>query len=165
MAKTDLTAARLRELLHYNPDTGVFTWVEPAINKQFLRGSIAGSRMVNGYLSLCIAQKRYYCHRLAWLYMTGESPREHIDHINGNPADNRFCNLREATRCQNMQNLRAKRSTVGAFFHKTFGLWYSKIRVNKVDLFLGYFKTEMDAHNAYKQAKLTHHPFGRDVRM
>lgn len=97
-----LTQDRLRELLHYDPDTGVFTNIKPRHRVKV--GDIAGSNSGKGYLQIQIDQKRYSAHRLAWLYTYGRFPEEFIDHINGNPSDNRIVNLREVTQRENLQN-------------------------------------------------------------
>lgn len=100
---TALTAERLRELLHYDPGTGAFTWrvfrsgFKPA-------GSLAGNVGCDGYRRIGVENRIYCEHRLAWLYMTGAWPKHEIDHRNLDKADNRFANLREATRWQNRHN-------------------------------------------------------------
>lgn len=101
---TGLTAESLRELLHYDPQTGIFTW---RVTRGNLKAcSRAGSMKEDGYIRVCIGERRYHAHRLAWLYVTGDWPVEEIDHINRNKADNRFTNLRPATRSTNEQNRR-----------------------------------------------------------
>lgn len=103
----ELTAARLRELLDYDPETGVFTWLVHV--RKARPGAVAGTLMCHSRRSIRVCGRNYLEHRLAWLYMTGEWPSDQIDHINGDPSDNRWCNLREATNIQNHGNLRAHR--------------------------------------------------------
>src|SRR4029450_2313606 len=100
---TELTAERLRELLDYDPETGDFTW---KVNRRCVRsGSVAGNvNCVDGYCYIGVDARRYHAHRLAWLYIKGAWPNDQIDHINGNKADNRFANLRQATHSQNQAN-------------------------------------------------------------
>lgn len=98
-----ITQEQLKLILNYDPETGEFNWLVKPRNRASI-GGVAGHLRKNGYREISIKGKKYYAHRLAWLYMTGSWPKEHIDHINGNPSDNRFCNLREATRSQNMHN-------------------------------------------------------------
>lgn len=85
-----LTQKRLREVLHYNPDTGIFTWT-----KGDRRGKIAGTvHDDRGYLKVSIDNRRYPLHRLAWLWMKGFHPQFTIEHKNGDHGDNRWGNLR-----------------------------------------------------------------------
>ena len=102
MAKADLTAQRLREALHYDPETGVFTWAT-AVSSKTVPGARAGNQHIAGYFRIRLDGYSYKAHRLAWLYMTGAWPAECIDHINRNNSDNRFSILREATHKQYME--------------------------------------------------------------
>jgi HNH endonuclease len=96
MADGIITRTRLKEFLHYDPETGVFTWlVKPCRN--ILAGSIAGNVMNEGYVMVKIDRKNYKAHRLAWLYVHGTFPPDQLDHINRGRADNRLCNLRLST--------------------------------------------------------------------
>lgn len=105
MAANDLTAARLRELLNYDQATGVFVW-RVAMRYGVGAGGPAGSMCSNGYLKIKVGGKRLSAHRIAWLFVTGEWPSDMIDHINGVRSDNRFSNLRDASRAVNQQNQR-----------------------------------------------------------
>lgn len=96
-------AVRVRELFHYDPETGLFTRrVTVAPNAR--AGALAGRKNSAGHLQLRVHAKLYTAHRLAWLWMTGSWPSLEIDHINQDKADNRWSNLREATRSQNLIN-------------------------------------------------------------
>ena len=99
-----LTQSRLKELLEYNPETGVFVW--KVDRKRIAKaGDVAGGKnLANGYRRICIDYTNYLQHRLAFLYMTGEFPVNLVDHINGDRADNRWCNLRQANFEQNAYN-------------------------------------------------------------
>ena len=88
--RDDLTAETLRQILHYNPDTGVFTWIRKP--RYAGSGEQAGSYSTKGYRRVKIGVTSYRAHRLAWFYMTGQWPVDQIDHINGIPDDNRFSN-------------------------------------------------------------------------
>jgi len=105
--KNDLTQEMLKELLHYNPDTGIFTWTDKVRNKN-RKGAIAGSVYSKGYLMIKVNNQwnknRYLAHRLAFLYMEGYFPENDIDHINRIPLDNRWCNLREVSKSCNAKN-------------------------------------------------------------
>ena len=150
-----LTQTRLHHLLHYDPESGLFTWKNPQATNVKV-GQVAGSVKSNGYLQCQIDGKRYLVHRLAWLYMTGEWPENDIDHINRIKSDNRWENLRKVTRTINAQNLRKATSTsisglLGA--HKERDRWSAKIRVNGRRVYLGRFDTPEEAHAAYVRAK------------
>ena len=106
---SDLTAERLREVLDYGPDTGVFTW-KIRTNSRVKVGDVAGALRPDGYIQISIDGRLHRAHRLAWLYVTGESPPDQIDHINGVRDDNRIANLRLATSAENKQNLRRAKS-------------------------------------------------------
>lgn len=100
---SDLTADYLRHLLHYDPLTGIWTWINPRSSK--LRpGDRAGSIQTKGYLYIKIDGRSYIAARLAFLYMTGELPKDEVDHINRVQSDDRWENLRQATRSQNNLN-------------------------------------------------------------
>ena len=157
MAKIDLTAARLRELLSYDPDTGVFT--------RLVKRTTGGSGWADkqGYLQLCVGGKTYSAHRLAWLYMTGSWPVADIDHINGVKHDNRFANLRDVPELINMQNIRSPNKNnacglMGVHWRKDRQCWVAQVRINGKAKRCGAFKTPEEAHEAYLAIKRQHHP-------
>lgn len=162
MAAADLTAERLRELLHYDPETGVFTRLV-SLNFAVNVGDVAGTLMKKGYWSIGVDKHKYKAHRLAWLYMTGSWPKEQIDHINGNRIDNRFSNLRECTNQENQQNIpvitKATGRLVGTCFRKDRGMWSAAIICTPVRKHLGFFATQEEAHQAYLKAKAELHTF------
>jgi hypothetical protein len=92
----DITYEKLKSLLTYDPNTGIFIY-NYRHGAWALKGSEAGRCDKDGYLIITINKKAYSAHRLAWLYMTGEHPKEFIDHKDGNKSNNKFENLREAT--------------------------------------------------------------------
>ena len=108
-----LTAARLREVLNYNPETGEFSWVQnrtPRSTLGFGKGRRAKVGTIKqGRITICIDKRLYGASRLAWLWVTGAWPKHHIDHINRNPLDNRLCNLRDVTHKENQANKKHKR--------------------------------------------------------
>jgi len=160
----NIDSTKLRELLDYNPDTGIFIWkVNPCKNKK--AGIEAGS-IATGYRTIKVLKKRYQAHRLAWLYVYGEMPLKLIDHINGNPLDNRIVNLREATNYENSQNIyKPQTNNTSGFLGITYmpkkKKWRAKITVEGKRLSLGYYKTPEDAHKAYIEAKRKYHPFSK----
>lgn len=162
-----LTQSRLKELLHYDPETGVFTW---RVNKggPAKAGGLAGSRNRGGYRIIGIDYRLYQAHRLAWLYIHGEWPKHEIDHINGVRDDNRIDNLRGATHAENHQN--RKKSTrntsgfLGVSWYPATKKWRSRIRTNRKLKSLGLFDTPESAHAAYLSAKAALHTFNPTVR-
>ena len=146
-----LTTKRLREVLHYDPETGEFTWLIFSISRA--AGRIAGSIMKIGYREISIDGTQYYAHRLAVLYMTGRWPTDQVDHRNGDSLDNRWCNLRNASCAQNQHNQKRQRINTSGFkgvsFDKRYNRWRSQIRANGKRYWLGSFKTAEAAHAAY----------------
>jgi hypothetical protein len=161
MSKTDcsLTQYRLRELLNYNPETGVFTWLTKTARRIHI-GDIAGCKTTKGYLVVSIDYRLYFAHRLAFLYMTGASPNSQIDHIDGNRANNRFENLRDVSRSVNLQNTKraSKNNKTGLLgVGRCANRFRSTIQVSGKPLHLGMFATPELAHAAYIEAKRIHH--------
>lgn len=155
MAKSDLTAQRLREVLHYCPDTGVFTWLV-RVAYRINVGRAAGSINAHGYTHIRLDNTVYLAHRLAWLYVFGVWPVSHIDHINGVRGDNRISNLRDVSASVNGQNRKRAQSNsssgaLGAYRFKT--RWASSIYVSGKTRHIGYFSSAEEAHAAYLRAK------------
>lgn len=99
----NLTQEYLKSILHYSPETGLFTWLVKLSNRVKI-GMLAGTVRNNGYFKININGQLYYSHRLAWLYVTGEWPKDRIDHKDNNGLNNKWINLREATASQNNKN-------------------------------------------------------------
>ena len=144
-----ITQSKLKEVLHYNKDTGIFTWVKSG--RGIPKSKQAGTTHPSGYIIIRINRKDYLAHRLTWLYINGEWPQNNIDHLNGIKDDNRIENLRNCTQLQNMQNLEIHRSgkLVGASFFKHANRWASQIQIKGKRIHIGYYKTEFEAHEAY----------------
>jgi len=160
MAKPySITIDRVRELLRYNPETGIFLWNAKSSPKSpFLPGSQAGG--ISGrYVSIMIDGRRYAAHRLAWLLITGEWPKEEIDHKNRNTTDNRFSNLREATRANNARNqgAQANNSSGRKGIYPSRGRWCARIMVDGKRIFLGSFRDPDLAAAAYSEAARQYH--------
>lgn len=148
-----MTHKELKERLHYDPLTGIFTWIKA--NKQFL-GKKAGY-LNQEYIKIKL-NKGYLAHRLAWLYVYGEFPTDCIDHINGIKTDNRISNLRDVSNQTNMKNQKRRNTNksgiTGVFWHKTNKMWTSTISVNYKQIHLGSFSTKEDAISARKTAEI-----------
>lgn len=163
--KTELTQAELKRLLHYDPETGVFTW-RVRMSDRIRAGQVAGCLSTQGQNILVrVHGKLYQAHRLAWLYVHGRFPPEGLDHINGVRNDNRITNLRLADQSENLQNRRKPPSNntsgfLGVGFHKRSNRWRAYIKINYKYLHLGTFSCPKKAHQAYVKAKRELHPFG-----
>ena len=155
--KNRVTAARLRELLSFDPATGEFTWIgRSGSGHSKPLGKKAGCN-VHGYIAIRINGVRHAAHRLAWLYVYGDLPSGVIDHINGDPTDNRIANLRDVSAAVNRQNIRrpAKHSSTGYLGVRRIygGRFKAVIDHNKKRVTVGCFETAEAAHNAYLNAK------------
>lgn len=158
-----LTQQMLKERLHYNPNSGVFTWrarpertsQDKTWNTRWV-GRPAGSIKNHGYRAIGLNGKFYRAHRLAWLYVYGRWPGE-IDHINHNPDDNRIKNLRKVSHAENGQNqsIRCDNSSgiVGVSWHERTEKWLAQIKVDGKSTYLGLFKDVEDAQKTRKYAE------------
>lgn len=121
-----LTQERLKELFHYDPETGVFTRLVggPGSPTGVLKNKPNSG---HGYIVISINSKNYLTHRLAWLYVYGRFPLEQIDHINHDRTDNRITNLREVTELENHRNMSKSTNNtsgvVGVTWHKRDSVW------------------------------------------
>lgn len=161
------TADRLRKVLAYDPDTGIFTRLV-AFHRTRWEGKTAGGPGTRGYISIRFDGQRYKAHRLAWLYVHGEWPSGHLDHINGAPSDNRIANLRIVTDKQNTWNRKRHITNKSGFkgvsrkprLRST--PWVANIQLDGVQVYLGCFATPEEAHVAYQKAARKH--FGTFAR-
>lgn len=166
-----LTQEQLKELLHYDPETGIFTW--KVSRGRCKSGSVAGTANVSHTSSQILYKKRVkikllgkleMAHRLAWLYMTGSIPIGEIDHINRDSMDNRFDNLRDVTHKQNVENTELRVNNTSGFMGVTYSVknqnWYSQIQHCGERMFIGTFNTPEEASTAYEAMRdklFTHH--------
>lgn len=155
----NLTADRLRQLLIYDANTGVFNW-----KCGRGAGAVAGSVRPRGWRYVVLDGHSYAAHRLAWLYMTDAWPSQNIDHINCTRDDNRFANLREANARQNAWNKKTasnnKLGFKGVHFYQ--GKYQANIRLFGVKTYLGAFDSAQAASSAYASAAESH--FGEFAR-
>lgn len=159
-----LTQERLKQLVHYDPDTGLFTRAVSRTNSK--AGDPVGHANATGYLRAYIDGRIYFLHKLAWLYVHGEWPAQCIDHIDLDKANNRIANLRPATASQNHANRRISRQNKtgfkGVHWCNHFKKYVAQITKNNKVKNLGYFRTPEEAHAAYcKAAFETHGEFAR----
>lgn len=162
-----VSLARLKELLSYDPLTGIFTWLECPGRPDHV-GRQAGTRHLKNGILIRISGKLYRAARLAWFYVTGQWPDDLIDHQDGDPTNNRWLNLRPADWAVNQQNKRRATSRnlwtnlLGVSFHAASGKYEANIGVTengrKKKVYLGLFDTDVAAHAAYVQAKRERHP-------
>lgn len=157
--RSKITIGELLDVLHYDPRTGNFTWLVKRGPRAV--GSRAGGLNGGGQLLICFKGRYYTAARLAYLYMMGEWPPAEIDHINRDPTDNRWENLRPANRSENCTNRRTFSTTgfKGVSFHK-YGYkkkYTARIVANGKLKSLGYFETPEQAHAAYVAAALKYH--------
>ena len=157
---TELTVERLKELVSYDPDTGIFQWA--MARRKCRKGDAAGCRMTNGYIGIRIDNVLHNAHRLAWLYTHGVWPTDQIDHVNNDRADNRLVNLREATNIANSHNRRKSTRNTSGFtgVRRENSKWQASIKVNYKAIRLGLFDTPEEASAAYQEAKQRLHHFG-----
>lgn len=148
-----ITHDRLKSLLIYDPDTGVFT----------RNGKVAGYAHHSGYRYVGIDKAKITEHRLAWFYCYGVWPVADLDHINRNRSDNRIANLREVSRSENCQNQPVRRSNksgvTGVYYHKASGKWAASISIDKRQVHLGVYDTVEEAIAARRAAEKEHYPY------
>lgn len=147
-----MDVTRLREFLSYDPETGNLTWIK-APNDKTPKGKIAGYKAQSGYIMVGYGKKEYRAHRLAWLLHTGEQPPKFLDHKDGVRHNNKWSNLREATKQENSRN-RAKRSNCsseykGVSWCRKSQQWKSYINVAGKYIHLGNFASEEGAAKMY----------------
>jgi HNH endonuclease len=156
-----LTQAQLKELLTYDPDTGIFKWKDTGRGRSWDR--VAGYKEGgNGRIRIRIGTRNYLAHRLAWLYVYGEWPKNIIDHRDLDPSNNRIKNIRDATISQNGANSKPRGKSGVKGIRKHGNKWMAKINHGGRGHYLGLFKTIEEATEAYQtEAKLLHGDFAR----
>lgn len=154
-----ITQERLKELLHYNPDTGIFT-NRITRSSNAIIGNVSGCVYnSNGktYRLIRIDNTNYRVHRLAWLYITGSFPNKNIDHIDGDGTNNKFSNLRSVDQQENQRNKRKyannKSGLSGVFFNRTLEKWEAHIGIHGRRKYLGVFDDKFEAICAKKSAE------------
>lgn len=143
--------------LRYDPESGKLYWVVGR-RCHVSAGDEAGSLTRDGYLKVKVEGRVYLAHRLAWFAVYGDQPHI-LDHIDGNPANNRVENLRPATQRQNGKNVAA----VGASYDPKRGKWMARICVDYKHINLGRYATREDAVRVAQAARREH--FGEFARV
>ena len=149
----------LRKILDYDPNTGQFTRL---VRKGGAKIGNKAGILSHGYLRIKINKKRYAAHRLAWLYVYGVWPTNHIDHIDGDKINNRINNLRDVNHATNMQNQHSAQSGnksgfLGVSKNSSSNNFSARINVNGKRIQIGTYPTPEDAYSAYLSAKLKYH--------
>jgi len=136
-----VTQGQLKSVFTYSPDTGLFI--------RLSTGGVVGSVNGSGYIVISIGKKILYAHRMAWLYMTGAMPRL-VDHRDRDKSNNRWTNLRDATKAQNAANSSicyAASGLRGVYHQSNTNKWRAKLGRKHI----GYFTTKEEAHSAYRK--------------
>lgn len=158
-----LTQETLKNLLHYDPKTGIFTG--KSTQGGIIAGMPRGSKNSRGYIQIKIKGKTYKAHRLAWLYVYGYFPNNQVDHIDHNVANNVITNLRECSPSENQQNqIKAHCNNkssqyLGVSFHKRENNFRARIIINGKYIQIGSYPTKIEAYNAYLAKKAEIHKF------
>ena len=165
----------LKQLLDYDPLTGKLTWKPRSLSRfKDQRGCSTWNAVYankpaftavdrKGYHVGAIENQGYRAHRVIYMIMAGTDPQQ-IDHIDGDPANNRWANLRSLPGGLNQKNMKRPRNNqsghIGVFWHKDKQRWLAYITSNKKRINLGYFEDINDAIAARKQAEVDHgfHP-------
>lgn len=151
-----ITQERLKQILHYNPDSGSWTWIQSI--GTIPEGTQAGCIRPDGYLAIRIDGIQYLSSRLAFLYMNGSFPKMFIDHKNRVRNDDRWCNLRECNNSQNQMNKGLQRNNKsgipGVYFYKQKNKWVANIRKDGKTIYLGIFDSKYDAIECRKKAEI-----------
>jgi hypothetical protein len=164
---TELTCARLREVLNYDARTGIWIWRKSTGPRAKVGARAGNISLKDAYRRISVDGKLYKSGRLAHLYVTGEWPKNLVDHRNLKRSDDRWDNLRDATRTQNGANTSLKRSNKSGFkgvsWKTSSQKWVAQIAVNQRVIYLGIFGTKKAAHEAYCAASRRH--FGEFARV
>jgi hypothetical protein len=164
-----MTQDELKSFANYDPLTGVMTRTKKTSQNSKAVGSEIGRLVFHknknlSYKAMSYKNKTYYLHRVVWLYMTGNWPDNHIDHIDGDGTNNSWANLRTATNTINMRNCKIKKNNKsgcsGVYWNKNLGKWHASIGSGSRHVHLGFFDILEQAIMARRKAEREHgyHP-------
>jgi len=162
MTAKSITQERLKEVLFYDPRSGIFTWKMSRGTAR--KGAVAGVESTGGYRAIGIDGRRYSAHRLAFLYVEGSFPKDSTDHVNGKTTDDSFKNLRRVSIRTNTKNRKIRSTNKtgihGVCWHAALLRWQVNISNESGWLYLGVFDSFFDACCARKSAELkyNYHP-------
>lgn len=161
--KADITQKRLRQLLDYDADSGVFRWkLREHSGGRCRPGDVAGTVRKDGYIVIRVDGVQHLAHRLAWVYVRGAAPKGEIDHMDGHRSHNQFSNLRDVSHAVNQQNRRraSKGNPTGVLgvCRSSSGKFVAQVRVDGRTTYHGSHETPEQAHAAYLNAKRALHP-------
>ncbi len=162
-----LTQERLKEVLSYDPVTGLFIWNHDR-GGTAKHNSVAGTSHTKGYIKIKIDGKLYFAHRLAFVYVTGEFPKEQVDHLNNIRHDNRWNNLRLVTQEENQHNRKKSKNNTtgieGVYWEKARNKYKVQIYINNTCINIGRYDTLEAAKEARENAKRIYHPTSPEAR-
>lgn len=155
-----MTQDELKQVLHYDPDTGIFTQRGISVGRR-TEGYVVGTATPHGYVSISVLGKRVLAHRLAFLYMTGEFPTEFVDHIDCKKGNNKWSNLRGCSKRQNGWNRGPTKLNTsgikGVSFDKVHKQWVVRLQVDGKYKNYGRFPTLQEAAVVAQKEQLEHH--------
>lgn len=166
--RTDmLTAEHLHTLVHYDPETGVMTWLKKLSARQYVGDSV-GSLKDNGYVWTKIYRKSYAVHRLVWLYMTGAWPTDEVEHVDRNRANNKWVNLENATHQENAGNRTPRHDSssgvTGVLWSTKDQAWRATICIDGRKRQIAQSKSLIVAADARRAAEREHYPLSHSAR-
>lgn len=160
MDRPILTAERLRELLSYDPETGIFT---RRVRRSSQAAGTQAGWLGGGYWHIKLDKRCYLSHRLAWLHVYSMWPTGEIDHIDADKTNNCIANLRDVSHSVNQQNIKRPQAGnisghLGVTWHPANKRWQAAIRANGHLKYLGSFDSPEAAYVVYVEAKRRLHP-------
>lgn len=147
-----MSLEELKEILNYDPVTGVVSWKVTMGNRgQYKAGTPCSNKDAYGYGRVKLKGIAYKLHRIAWGFVYGYLPTKHIDHIDGNPSNNIINNLREVSCRDNCLNRKIHRKghITGTTLSSKSDKWQAQISIRGKRIYIGYFDTQQEAHEAY----------------